>query len=66
MECPNDETLLAFKAGRLNAEEESQVEEHLAACSLCRTILVGWIRAEIARTASAVVEPPIEEGRGET
>lgn len=41
MTCPTDETLTAFTAGLLLADERAALEDHAAGCALCRSIVVA-------------------------
>ena len=41
MTCPTDETLTAFTAGLLLADEQAALEDHAAGCAVCRSIVVA-------------------------
>jgi anti-sigma factor RsiW len=58
VECISDETLSAYVDDRLNAEERSAVESHLARCSRCFEHLVLLKRVVDARESFADLQIP--------
>jgi tetratricopeptide (TPR) repeat protein len=44
-QCPGDDVLAAYLDDRLNADERRAVEEHLASCEDCRTLVAESVRA---------------------
>ena len=46
MECPSDDTLLAYKAKLLDADGNRRVGLHIESCARCRNLFMAWMRAE--------------------
>lgn len=66
-ECPDSETLAAFAEGGLTGDEEDEVAEHMAYCSVCREVLVNLksidnhAESAEAAVASTVIKFPVKE-----
>jgi tetratricopeptide (TPR) repeat protein len=58
VECPSDEAIAGYLDDRLSADERRAVEEHLASCDDCRTILAESVRA-LDALGPAPAEAPI-------
>jgi serine/threonine protein kinase len=58
--CPDDEAIVLFMAGALDAREEARIRAHVNGCDACRTLLAEAARSDVPATRhkpAAVREP---------
>jgi hypothetical protein len=60
-ECPDSETLSAFAEGQLAGDEEDQIAEHLAYCSVCREVLVNLKSIKDEESGVKAVKAPYKK-----
>ena len=52
VECPDEETVLAFVDGTLAAEARADLVSHLAGCPLCSDLVAASAGDDLERTGS--------------
>ncbi|MCA9615271.1 MAG: protein kinase, partial [Myxococcales bacterium] len=63
--CPDDEALLAFVSGELDASEVARLDTHLDGCAECRDVVAALQGGDLvsAPRARERAEPPVQVGR---
>jgi anti-sigma factor RsiW len=56
--CPDDNILVGWSEGRLNATRAAVVAEHLTRCDDCRRVAFAW-REEVRGRAADAAEAPV-------
>ncbi len=63
MDCPDENVLVAFAAGRLPAERRAQLEHHLDTCELCGVLVAEAARDPDPSSVSSLGDAPTQPGR---
>src|SRR6516225_9676447 len=58
MDCPGFERMIDYFDGRLAASEASMIEQHLAGCASCGSVVVWYRRVKAIAARDESVEPP--------
>jgi tetratricopeptide (TPR) repeat protein len=56
LECPGDESIIAFVARRLDVARNERIEQHLASCVVCRRLVSDLVRSDTLAAPEAAPE----------